>query len=194
MEKGKNSSAWTEAGYTIFAEEGMAGIQVERLARMLNLNKSGFYHYFGDVDGFCDELISLHKEKAKLFLADVATVKSIDPDYLMVCVKHKKEVMVHLQLLRHQGNPLFSATAEKIDQEENFLLCDHWTHYLGIHDNPSLAMRYFKLVRDMLYARISVKHLEYPFLHKSMMEAKAVMQQMMEAGHVKADHRLLKSL
>ena len=194
MEKGKNSSAWTEVGYTIFAEEGMAGIQVERLARMLKLNKSGFYHYFGDVDGFCNELINLYKEKAKLFLADVASVKSIDPDYLMVCVKHKKEVMFRLQLSRHQGKPLFYETAEKVGQEENFLLRDHWMNYLGIHDNSSLAMRYFNVVRDMLYARVTMKHLEYPVLHKSMMEARSVMQQMMEVGDMKAEGWLIKAL
>ena len=89
MEKAKNSSIWTEAGYDLFAEEGIEGIQVERLARILNLNKSGFYHYFGDLDGYCDELIKLHERKADLYLADLAKVKSIDPDYLMVLVKHK---------------------------------------------------------------------------------------------------------
>jgi AcrR family transcriptional regulator len=53
MEKAKNSSAWTEVGYALFAEEGLDGIQVERLARILKLNKSGFYHYFRDLDGYC---------------------------------------------------------------------------------------------------------------------------------------------
>ena len=63
MEKAKNSSVWTEVGYNLFAEEGIEGIQVERLARILQLNKSGFYHYFGDIDGYCEELINLHKKK-----------------------------------------------------------------------------------------------------------------------------------
>lgn len=180
MEKAKNSSTWKEVGYTIFAEEGVEGIQVERLARILNLNKSGFYHYFGDLEGFFDELINLHEEKANLFLADVASVKSIDPDYLLVCVKHKIPVMFHLHLIRSRGNTTFYETAEKIDQREDALLRDRWTDYLGIHDNPSVAMRYFNIVRDMMYARISLKNLEYPFLHKLMAEAKAVMQQMTE--------------
>ena len=52
MEKHKNSSVWTEEGYRLFAKEGLDGIQVERLARILSLNKSGFYHYFGDLEGF----------------------------------------------------------------------------------------------------------------------------------------------
>ena len=37
MEKAKNLSVWTEVGYTLFAEEGMDGIQVERLPGYCNL-------------------------------------------------------------------------------------------------------------------------------------------------------------
>jgi AcrR family transcriptional regulator len=178
MEKAKNFSIWTEAGYDLFAEEGIDGIQVERLARILDLNKSGFYHYFGDLEGYCDELIKLHQKKADHFLAAVATIKSIDPEYLLLCVNYKVPVLFHLQLVRSKDNPLFYKTAEAIDQQEDVLLRELWSDYLGMQDNPSLAMRYFNIVRDMLYARISAKNLEYSFLHKLMAEAKAVMQQM----------------
>ena len=67
MEKHKNSAAWTEVGYDLFAHEGLDGIQVERLARILQLNKSGFYHYFGDLEGFCMELFALHKKSCAVF-------------------------------------------------------------------------------------------------------------------------------
>jgi AcrR family transcriptional regulator len=176
MEKSKNSSVWTEAGYEIFAAEGMDGIQVERLARILALNKSGFYHYFGDVDGYYDELIKLHKHKADLYLADVATIKMIDPDYFNVIVKHKLSVIFHLQLIRRRDKPEFYNIAEKIDQHEDTLIGELWSDYLGFHD-PALAMRYFAIVRDMLYARVSLKNLTYPGLRDLMTEAKAVMQQ-----------------
>lgn len=67
MGKTNNASVWTEGGYKIFANEGTEGIQVERLARILNLNNSGFYHYFGDLKSFIDELLKLHEKKADFF-------------------------------------------------------------------------------------------------------------------------------
>ena len=185
MEKAKNSSIWTEAGYDLFAEEGIEGIQVERLARILNLNKSGFYHYFGDLDGYCDELIRLHERKAASYMADLIGIRSIDPDYLNLLVNYKTEIMFHLQLIRSKDNQLFYKTAEKIDQQEEPLLGDLWADYLGIRDNPSLAMRYFSIVRDVLYARLSFKNLNYSFLHSLIVEAKAVMQQMTDAKELK---------
>ena len=179
MEKHKNSAAWTEVGYDLFAHEGLDGIQIERLARILQLNKSGFYHYFGDFDGYCEELIKLHKRKADVFLEDVAKVKSIDPDYLTVLVQHKTPCMFHLQLIRSKDNPLFYKTAEKIDEQEDLLIGELWSDYLGIHD-PNLAVRYFTIVRDMLYARISFRNFDYHALSNLMAEAKTVMQQITE--------------
>jgi hypothetical protein len=42
----KTIQGWLDVGYKIFAHEGPEGIQVERLARILGVNKSGFYHFF----------------------------------------------------------------------------------------------------------------------------------------------------
>ena len=185
MEKAKNSSVWTKVGYTLFAEEGMQGIQVERLARILQLNKSGFYHYFGDVDGYFEELIQLHRDKAAVYLTDLKEIKNIDPDYLLHIVKHKVAIMFHLQLIRNKDNKIFYETAAKIDKEEDQILGTLWSDYLGIHQNPDLAIRYFNVVRDMFYARISLQNMEYPFLHKLMAEAKVVMRQIAEAKDLK---------
>ena len=181
MKKTRNSSAWTEEGYSLFAKEGLDGIQVERLARILGLNKSGFYHYFGDLDGYFEELIRLHKRKADLYLLDVADVKSIDPEYLQVVVKHKTSVMFHIHLLRRQNNPSFYKTAQVIDEREDILLQELWSEYLGIHEHPDLAIRYFNIVRDMFYARMSHRNMNYPFLHHLMTEARVVMQQLTDS-------------
>ena len=80
---------WTEEGYCLFAKEGLYGIQVERLARILSLNKSGFYHYFGDLEGFCSALVQLHKKKVGEFLQEVAVTKKLDPDYLHLLIKYR---------------------------------------------------------------------------------------------------------
>jgi hypothetical protein len=47
----------TRAGYELLSTDGMEGIKVERLARNLALNKSGFYHYFKAMDVFVKSLL-----------------------------------------------------------------------------------------------------------------------------------------
>ena len=180
MERARNSWMWAEEGYNLFAEEGLDGIQVERLARILQLNKSGFYHYFGDLEVFCMELLGLHKKKANHYLADVGEVKAIVPDYLEAIVKHKVPVMFHVQLIR-AANPEFNRVAEIIDQQEDLILRPVWADFIGFHDNPDLAIRYFDIVRDMFYTRMSLQNMNYPFLHDLVTEARVLMQEIAES-------------
>jgi AcrR family transcriptional regulator len=172
---------WTEAGYDIFAREGIEGIQVERIARIIARNKSAFYHYFGDTEGYMKQLLVLHKEKARLFLADIRTVTTIDPDYLKLVVKHKIPVLFHIQLIRTK-NPEFVIVAQEIDNAENEVLQDVWMTYVGIHDNAELAGRYLNFVRDMFYTRMRFS-MDYVFLRDLMTEAKLLMQQFFESRH-----------
>jgi len=180
MEKTKSASLWTEVGYELFATEGLDGIQVERLARILQLNKSGFYHYFGDMEVFCDELLRLHDKICDQYLIEVSKLTSIDPGFLQLMVKYKTGVLFNLQLIRHNDNPLFHKKAERVDQEEEVLLRGLWSDYIGFHDNPNLAIKYYGTVRDMLYTRLSPQNFDYPFLHSRMAEARLLMDQMIK--------------
>ena len=100
-----NSQRWMNEGYDLFAREGPEGIQVERLARVLGLNKSGFYHHFGD------------------------------------------------------RNTYLAST------------------YVEMSDQPELALRYFRLIRDVVYARINFDNFTPEFLRIIVSEAKAIMEE-----------------
>jgi AcrR family transcriptional regulator len=65
MKKTNFRDSWLSSGYELFAQEGPDGIQVERLARILNLNKSDFYHYFGEIENFLLELMILQHSNGK---------------------------------------------------------------------------------------------------------------------------------
>jgi AcrR family transcriptional regulator len=177
MDRGKQRH-WAEEGYKLFAEEGLEGLQVERLARMLGLNKSGFYHYFGDLDEFCNELIRLHEEKVTLFIEDVREIKVLDPEYLDLLVHHAVVVMFQVQLVRHKNQHNFYKASEIVDQRVNPEIHTLWSEFLGDQSRSYLALRYYFIVRDTFYTRISFQNLNYPYLHAFVTEAKGVMSQM----------------
>jgi len=182
MERNKNSSSWLEEGYQLFAHEGMEGIQVERLARILCLNKSGFYHYFGDIEGYCSELIGLHEKKAHDYLRELRTINSIDPDYFGLLIRYKVPAMFQVQVLRDKRNTQFYNVAEYIDNLEDGLVQTLWSKYLGLEERPNLALRYFKIVRDVFYARISFDNFDKEYLRNLFTETKEVMQQLSESN------------
>lgn len=183
MEKTSNLFAWTEVGYSLFAEEGIDGIQIERLARILQLNKSGFYHYFGDLDVFYLELLALHQKKAVAYLNDLRKIKTIDPEYLDTLVQHKVPIMFQVQLIRLNESGALKV-AQIIDLEELEILRNAWNEYLCVHDNSGLAMRYFDLVRDMCYARISINNISASYLRVLFRESKALMQRLAKSSAI----------
>jgi AcrR family transcriptional regulator len=172
--KQKNQSLWTEEGYQLFAEEGLDGIQVERLARILGLNKSGFYYYFSDLEGYCTELLSLHQNKISEFLREVRQIKKFDPDYLQLLMKHATTFMFQVQLTRHKSKSSFYEASEIVDHRINLAVRALWSEYVDDPGHSDLSIRYYYIIRDMIYARISFRKLEYDFLRSMVSEARAL--------------------
>jgi len=48
---------WIKLGYRLFAEEGISGIIVEKMAKKLKVNKSSFYWHFKTKKDFIEQLI-----------------------------------------------------------------------------------------------------------------------------------------
>jgi AcrR family transcriptional regulator len=169
---------WLEAGYELFANEGRQGIQIERLARIIQLNKSGFYHYFSDLEGFCGELVKLHEEKVDQFLLAISKITKLDPDYMLLLVENSSMVMFQVQLIRDQDNRSFYEASQLIDQKINSALSQIWGDFLELDADADLTLRYYTIVRDMFYVRVSFQNLDYQFLHNIAVDAKKLVSQM----------------
>ncbi len=49
---------WINLGYELFSEQGASGIIIEKMAKMLKVNKSSFYWHFKTKKNFIDQLIT----------------------------------------------------------------------------------------------------------------------------------------
>jgi len=115
----KNSQAWINAGYDLFAQEGYEGLMVERLARILNLNKSGFYHYFGAHEIYFECLVRHHHRMVDLLIKDIGNIRTFDPGYLHVLVNHPVKVIANMQLMRNQHIKIFEQTLNEVNHKVN---------------------------------------------------------------------------
>jgi len=190
MERAKNLSLWTEEGYSLFASEGLDGIQVERLSRILQLNKSGFYHYFGDMEGYCAEIVKLHHQKVKQFTTQVGELKRLDPEYLLLLIEHTPTVMFQVQLTRNKCSYSFYEASELVDRNVNLAVHKIWCDFLGVSRGGDLGLRYYFIIRDMFYARISFQNLNYPYLYDLVMEAKQLVTQFAQRRSLQANETL----
>ncbi len=171
------SEKWLEIGYNLFAKEGPEGIQIERLARILGLNKSGFYHYFGDLESYFKQILRWHYRAYSLFIEDVSKCQNVDPEYLLVGLQHKAAVMVQMQLVRHKETVPFCGAHKELDDKLGHVVLSIWADHIDIHNNPDLVIQYHAIIRDMFYSRISWENFTLDNIRIISNEAKDIVAQ-----------------
>jgi len=188
-----NSHVWINVGYDLFACEGHEGLQVERLARILNLNKSGFYHYFGSHDIFFECLVQHHRRRVDLLIEDIGNIRTFDPGYLHVLVNHHTTVLANMQLMRNQHIQLFEHAFNEVNQKINGAMVTLWSEYLGMPDQPELALRYFNMTSALLYTRVTYHNLNFEFLHQIASEAKMLFEDLITSELSIPNHQIMRS-
>lgn len=178
MIKSQNYQDWIDTGYELFARQGLESMQIERLARILDLNKSGFYHYFGDLNNYFEHLIRHHHHRIDQMVKEIESIEVLDPDYLLLMLKHNVTVMANMQLLRNRHKRLFENAFSEASHKIDSALVPVWSAHLGIPDQPELALSYLKMARDVFYARVTFDSFNYEFLHNLALDAKRILDDM----------------
>jgi len=180
MSKKNSEQTWIEAGYNQFAAEGLEGIQVERLARITGLNKSGYYHYFGDRDSFLEKLMEHHLQLAINMANDLKQVQQFDPEFIEVLIRNKTPVMAHNQLVRNRHDLFLLSTYQKVNDLVDPIVSKSFAGFIGFNDDLEFSTRYYYQVRDMFYSQITLGQMNYPALRDFMYEAREVIQRAVE--------------
>jgi len=167
---------WIEAGYDQFAAEGLEGLQVERLARITGLNKSGYYHYFGDRDTFLEKLMDHHLQLAIAYTSELKQIRQFDPEYMELLIKYAKPVMFTDQLVRNRGVQLLANTHRLINDMVDPVLSKLFADFIGFRDHMEFSAKYYNQVRYMFHAQITPDQMNYAFLRDFLYDAKEVIQ------------------
>lgn len=174
--KSKSYNLWIEAGYELFSLEGPEGIQIERLARILDLNKSGFYHYFGNHDVYYSRLMDYHRQLVNGLEERVRTMNRLIPEGIQLLSEALTPILVQKQLQRASHIPLFALTFKEVNRKVDAAFLPLWSEFIEIPSHPLLALRYLEFVRDIIYARLTPTSLSFEFIFETCMEAKEICQ------------------
>lgn len=168
---------WTKAGYELLATDGLSGIKIERLARILSLNKSGFYYYFGTMEGFLKNVLQYHVRMADGVAAEIARCETIDPDLLLLIIRHRTFFLVESQLLVKSNH---AHAAPDMDEAGKIIakeLISLWRRIGDIPEEETVVHAYLNIIRHFFYARIDPDNLNYKFLHSLAAEMNEVLKQ-----------------
>jgi AcrR family transcriptional regulator len=182
MPNNNSELTWIESGYNQFASEGLEGIQVERLARITGLNKSGFYHYFGDRETYLEKLMAHHRQIAVQMAGDLKQVQQIDPQLIEVMIKYGPPVLAHHQMVRNRHNEVLLSTYNKVNDIIDPIVSRLFSDFIGFKDHHEFSKRYYNQVRDTFYTQIAPDRMNYPFLRDFMYEARDIIKYAIELG------------
>ena len=167
---------WIEEGYKQFAIDGPDEFHVEKLAKSLGLNKSGFYHYFVDRESFFEALLEYHHEENNRFCKEISESKYFDPDYLNLVLKYKYAVFFQKQLRANSDNPKFRETFLSVWKNNEKVLLPLWSMHLKIQGNMTLASELWGIFRDVFFMRARIEILDMAFLHSLSYEFTSVLE------------------
>jgi AcrR family transcriptional regulator len=174
MKKRSSLEAWIDTGYLLFAEEGPDGIQIERLSRMTKLNKSGFYHYFGDREIYLERLMEKHFNYGVAFRDEMNKVVHFDPEFIQVLIAFPDTLLFHYQLVRNKHVPLLLNTYLKINEMVDPVNIRLFAAFIGINNQMEFTGKYYSQVRDMFYLQLTRDRLNYPHLKTFMYDARDI--------------------
>lgn len=174
VEHGKKGSiqTWMDAGYTIFSLEGPSSIQIERLARYLNKNKSGFYYFFKDREFFLECLMKEHVGRLNSITSQIREVRHFDPEYFELLIKYKEEFFFQIQLMKNRETELFNTVLNIFNTRISAAVIPVWSDYLDT--SVEVADKLWGMTRDTLYCRATGANFSFVWLRELASEARQI--------------------
>ncbi|MFT4987006.1 MAG: AcrR family transcriptional regulator [Chitinophagales bacterium] len=176
--KGQKKAEWIEKGYTIAASEGIKNIRIESIARELDKNKSSFYHYFGDLESFENELLAHHIAEIKELAIQLARCKSMRPDVLNLFILQKTDLFFHKQLRINRSVPRYKACFEQAFQILEDAVIQQWSTFLGLKQRQLFARTFFQLIADNFLLQITEDNFNYEWISQYLDEIHSILQRM----------------
>ncbi|WP_321372875.1 TetR/AcrR family transcriptional regulator [uncultured Draconibacterium sp.] len=112
---------WLNEGYKQFAKYGPDKLSINNISRAVGLSRASFYHYFGEVNIFIDELLEMHWNISEEFKeTGKKRCKNLIPDLYNLLAEYPIPLQFGLQLFHHRHQPqlnlLFIKSYEAISQ------------------------------------------------------------------------------
>ena len=146
--------SWIDKADEVFSKEGPSGLKVERLAKLVEKNKSSFYHHFADLEVFTEILLDYHLEQA-VILAEKEAKCSGEDAFITLMMEHKQDLLFSRQLRIHREIPEFEkcfCTTNEMSMP-NFIPV--WSQMIGLEANQKLAGTVLRLSIENFFLQIT---------------------------------------
>ncbi|WP_289030965.1 TetR/AcrR family transcriptional regulator [uncultured Algoriphagus sp.] len=100
--------AWIEEGYRQFALNGPKLLSINSLSEKVGISRASFYHHFGDMDVFIQELLMVHWKIVTEFNESGKSVKRLFPDFYQFLAEYPIPLQFNMQLFHNRSIPEYN--------------------------------------------------------------------------------------
>lgn len=100
---------WIEKGYEHFALYGPENLSINKLSKSMGLSRASFYHYFGEIGVFTEELLTRHWQIIHQFnTLGKEKCTHLFPDLYELLEQYPVPLQFSLQLFHHRSTPAYN--------------------------------------------------------------------------------------
>lgn len=152
---------WLEVGYRHFAEHGPELLSINKISHEIGTSRASFYHYFGDIRNFIDDLLSMHWQIVERFSKmGKDTCQNLFPDLYDLIAKYPVSHQFNMQLFHARSTPeynfLFIKMYEAIAKAFALKL---FAREYQLNQNENEVYKLWLTVGETWYSRLSPQDL-----------------------------------
>ena len=159
---------WIEKGYEQFALYGPENFSVNLLSKSIGFSRASFYHHFGDIELFLDELLSKHWIMAEAFnsMSKEKCLK-LFPDLYQLLEQIPIPLKFNMQLFHHRNHPRFNFLFVKIyESSANSFALKLFKEHLGLIQSEKDIYHLWLTMGEAWYSRLKPDDLTSSTLQK----------------------------
>jgi len=170
---------WIEKGYEHFALYGPKNLSVNKLSKTTGSSRGSFYHHFGDIDVFVEELFGKHCHIVVIFKSlGREKCKRLFPDLYIFLEQNPLTLQFSLQLFHNRSNPEFNFVFIKSYEEiaKSFAL-ELFKKHFGLLQSEREVYLLWLTLGEAWYSRLDPNDLTSETLQK---HAEEILQNLFE--------------
>ena len=170
---------WIEKGYEHFALYGPENLSINKLSKTIGSSRASFYHHFGDIDLFVDELLTKHWGLTETINSlGRKECKHLFPDLYNLLEQNPLPLQFSLQLFHNRSNPEFNFVFIKSYEEiaKNFAL-ELFIKHFGLQQSDREVYPLWLTLGEAWYSRLDPNDLTSETLQK---HAEEILQNLSE--------------
>ena len=152
---------WIEKGYEHFALYGPKNLSINKLSKEIGSARASFYHHFGDIEVFIEELLDMHWQINQQFCSIGAReCKKLFPDLYLLLEQYPIPLQFSKQLFLNRNNPAYNFLFMKTyNASAGAFILKLFSKQFGLHHIDEDTYNLWLTVGESWYSRLDTNNL-----------------------------------